>query len=185
MSKSNSTQSTQSPPLRDPRAHRSGQSADTDPVGPDESSLAHGRPDGGSPRHGVRVPPATPSAPAPQNPHFPRDLLVPPPPTPPEVLPPLKSRSPIWLAVHRAAPIAGCDVEDWLNRLLAYLKQLKLTGGCTTNEVFLVPFGSDFSPSVIGQLVGWLVAQPQVVRVEFLSGAALRDRLRRTLPREL
>lgn len=81
-------------------------------------------------------------------------------PFPPHVL-----RQAVWLRVALSDRFNAEQVQRWHRRLQAYLTARGLVAAISPQRIAIVRSGGAISPFDRGMVVGWLIAQPEVVFV--------------------
>lgn len=79
----------------------------------------------------------------------------------------------VWLKVHLSARFDAHDVERWRRRLQAYLNANGLVAAIAPERIVVMPIGQPITPFDRGLVVGWLLAQPEVVFVHIERRARL------------
>ena len=77
----------------------------------------------------------------------------------------------LWLHITLSDGLDAAGADEWRSRLQTHLATHNLLTAISPRRVAVMPFGRPMSAHVRGQLIGWLVAQPEVIVVQFESSA--------------
>jgi hypothetical protein len=77
----------------------------------------------------------------------------------------------LWLHITLSDGLDAAGADEWRKRLQTHLATHNLLTAISPRRMAVMPFGRPMSAHVRGQLIGWLVAQPEVIVVQFEPSA--------------
>lgn len=87
----------------------------------------------------------------------------------------------LWLRIALSDRFDECPLERWRHRLQAFISQHGLNAAISRESILIVTRGRPITPFDRAVVMGWLIAQPEVVFVHIERMPSTQSRIKRHL----